>query len=69
MSAIEKGILTDTTKQRLEELEHQKKDLQEKLIIEQSKQQFELTKVDIQNYFKFTMKQCPDRPLNYLIKK
>ena len=44
MSAIEKGILTDITKQRLEELEHQKKDLQEKLILEQFKQQFELTK-------------------------
>lgn len=33
VSAIGKGILTDITKQRLEELEHQKKDLQEKLII------------------------------------
>ena len=69
MSAIEKGILTDTTKQRLEELEHQKKDLQEKLIIEQSKQQFELTKEDIQNYFKFTMKQCPDRAIELFIQK
>ena len=69
MSAIEKGILTDTTKQRLEELEHQKKDLQEKLIIEQSKQQFELTKEDIQNYFKFTMKQCPDRTIELFNQK
>ena len=69
MSAIEKGILTDTTKQRLEELENQKKDLQEKLIIEQSKQQFELTKENIQNYFKFTMKQCPDRAIELFIQK
>lgn len=69
MSAIEKGILTDTTKQRLEKLENQKKDLQEKLIIEQSKQQFELTKEDIQNYFKFTMKQCPDRAIELFIQK
>lgn len=69
MSAIEKGILTDTTKQRFEELENQKKDLQEKLIIEQSKQQFELTKEDIQNYFKFTMKQCPDRAIELFIQK
>lgn len=44
MLAIEKGILTDTTKQRLEELENLKKDLQEKLITEQSKQQYELSK-------------------------
>ena len=69
MSAIERGILTDTTKQRLEELEHQKKDLQEKLIIEQSKQQFELTKEDIQNYFKFTMKQCPDKAIDIFIQR
>lgn len=69
MSAIEKGILTDTTKQRLEELERQKKDLQEKLIIEQSKQQFELAKEDIQNYFKFTMQQCPERAIELVIHK
>ena len=69
MIAIEKGILTDTTKQRLEELEYQKKDLQEKLIIEQSKQQFKLTKEDIQNYFKFTMKQCPDIAIELFIQK
>lgn len=69
MIAIEKGIFTETTKQRLEELEQQKKDLQEKLVIEQSKQQFDLTKEDIQNYFKYTMKQCPDRAIELLIQK
>lgn len=50
MIAIEKGILTDTTKSRLEELEKQKKDLQEKLVVEQSKEHYELTKEDIQNF-------------------
>lgn len=69
MIAIEKGIFTETTKQRLEELEQQKKDLQEKLVIEQSKQQYDLTKEDIQNYFKYTMKQCPDRAIELLIQK
>lgn len=58
MIAIEKGILTETTKVRLEELEKQKKDLQEKLVIEQSKQRYELTKEDIQNFFKYTMKNA-----------
>lgn len=47
MIALEKGILTETTKSRLEELEKQKKDLQEKLVIEQSKERYELTKEDI----------------------
>ena len=56
MSAIEKGIITEATKSRLEELEHQRKDLSEKLIIEESKVSYELTKEDIQNFFKLTMK-------------
>ena len=69
MIAIEKGILTETTKSRLEELEKQKKDLQEKLVIEQSKELYELTKEDIQNFFKYTMKKCPDRAIELFIKQ
>ena len=69
MIAIEKGILTETTKYRLEELEKQKKDLQEKLVIEQSKERYELTKEDIQNFFKYTMKNCPDRAIEIFIRQ
>lgn len=68
MSAIENGIFTTTTKQRLEELEEQKKELSEKLLIEECKQTFELSKNDIQEYFKCTMKQCPDRAIELLIR-
>ncbi len=68
MSAIEKGIFTETTKARLEELENAKKDLQEKVIIEQSKERYELTKEDIQNFFKYTMKQCPNMAFELFIK-
>ncbi len=68
MSAIEKGIFTETTKARLEELEKSKKELQEKVIIEQSKERYELTKEDIQDFFKYTMKQCPDRAFELFIK-
>ena len=69
MIAIEKGILTETTKSRLEELEKQKKNLQEKLVIEQSKERYELTKEDIQNFFKYTIKKCPDRAIELFIKQ
>lgn len=69
MIAIEKGILTETTKVRLEELEEQKKDLQEKLVIEQSKQRYELTKEDIQNFFKYTMKKCPNKAIELFIQQ
>lgn len=68
MSAIEKGIITDTTKQRLQELENAKKDLQEKVIIEQSKERYELTKEDIQNFFKYTIKQCPNMAFEFFIR-
>lgn len=68
LSAIEKGIFTETTKARLEELEITKKDLQEKVIIEQSKEKYELTKEDIQDFFKYTMKQCPDKCFELFIK-
>lgn len=67
--AIEKGILTETTKVRLEELEKQKKDLQEKLVIEQLKQRYELTKEDIQNFFKYTMKKCPNKAIELFIQQ
>lgn len=68
MSAIEKGIITETTKSRLEELETQRKDLSEKLIIEESKVSYELTKEDIQNFFKLTMKECPDKAIDLFLK-
>ena len=68
MSAIEKGIITETTKSRLEELEIQRKDLSEKLIIEESKVSCELTKEDIQNFFKLTMKECPDKAIDLFLK-
>ena len=48
--------ITQLSKSSLEELEKQKKDLQEKLAVEQSKEHYELTKEDIQNFFKYTMK-------------
>lgn len=68
MTAIEKGIYTETTKSRLEELEIQRKDLSEKLIIEESKVSYELTKDDIQNFFKLTMKECPDKAIDLFLK-
>jgi len=68
LSAIEQGIFANTTKQRLEELEKQKQDLSEKLIIEESKQTFEVSKEDIKDYFKTTMKECPNRAIELFIR-
>ena len=68
MSAIEKGIITETTKSRLEELELQRKELGEKLIIEESKMTYELTKEDIQKTFKNAMKTCPEKVIELFVK-
>lgn len=69
LSAIEKGIFTTTTKQRLEELEQQKQTLTEKLIIEESKQTFEVSKEDIKEHFRCIMKECPNCAIQQLIRR
>ena len=68
MSAIEKGIYTNTTKARLEELEKEQIELQQKFIIEQSKQRNELTKEEIKFFFQHTLKECPNQIFEYLVK-
>ena len=68
MSAIENGVFTHTTKSRLEELEKQQIELQQKVIIEQSKERYELTKEDIENFFKYTIKEFPNQVFDYLVK-
>ncbi len=66
--AIEKGIITETTKTRLEELETTKKDLEEKIVIQESKQQFELSKDMLKEMFTQTIKQSPDRAIELFIR-
>ena len=68
MNAIEKGIFTDTTKSRLEELETLKKNLQEQLVIEESKVTNEFTKEEIKEFFQYAMKECPERAIELFIK-
>ena len=68
MSAIEKGILTETTKSRLEELELKRKELGEKLVIAESKEQYEITIEDIQNLFKNVMNNCPEKVIELFVK-
>ncbi len=67
--AIEKGIITATTKTRLEQLENSKQELEEQILIEESKQTFELSKEEIKNYFKHIMTKCPNRAIELFIKQ
>ena len=52
MNAIEQGIITETTKSRLEELEKQKREITEKIIIAKTKEKALLKKQDIIDYIR-----------------
>lgn len=60
MNAIEQGIITDTTKDRLQELESTRKDLQEKLIFERMQEKTVLDKKTIETYLKKAVEQEPE---------
>lgn len=49
------------------ELEKQRKQLKEDVVIEESKQTIEISKEYIKNYFTYTMKQCPNRSIELFI--
>ena len=53
MTAIEQGIITSTTKERLLDLEAQKSDLENKLAVEQAKQIKPLKYEDVKNYIMY----------------
>ena len=69
VNAIEQGIITETTKSRLTELEQNKKDIEEKIAIELSQRKSEITKEDIIKYIKYSLNQCPQNMIDLLIKK
>ena len=68
MSAIEQGIITSTTKQRLEALEEKKQHISERLMVEDSRSRAALDKNDIIRFLKKALKKEP-RQMIYLIVK
>ena len=68
MVAIEKGVVTNTTKSRLEELETQQIAMHEKIIVEEAKVRYELTKEDILDFFRYAIKEGNDFCYNVFIK-
>ena len=69
LKAIESGIFTESTKQRLEELEAEKRALQEKILIEQSKELHLLTEKDVEKYLLHGLKQKPKTMIDLLVEK
>lgn len=69
MKAIEQGIITYTTKERLEELENSRREIQEKLILERMKEQVILDKKVIEDYLKDGISKEPEMMVNLLVEK
>ena len=42
--------------------------MEQKVIVEEARAKYELTKEDIQNYFRHAMKQCPEMTFDLFIK-
>lgn len=69
LDCMEQGITTESTKQRLQELENKRSLLSENILIEQSKVRAELTKEDIVKYIVTTLRKSPRQLIDLLIKE
>lgn len=69
LSAIEQGIITNTTKSRLEELEIKQEEIAQKIIIEQTKVKMILSRDDITSHIKRALKNQEERIIDLLVKQ
>ena len=69
VKTIEKGLLTETTKNRLETLELKKKEIEEKILLEQSRESLLIKKEDIIRHLKAAVKKEPIVLIDLLIKE
>ena len=69
VKAIERGIMSDTTNKRLNDLERQIKELDEKIAVEQNKVAYILSEGDIRRYYISAMQQEPQILINILVKE
>lgn len=69
VKAIERGIISDTTNKRLNDLERQIKELDEKIAVEQNKVAYILSEDDMRRYYISAMQQEPQILINILVKE
>ena len=68
MRAIEKGVVTKTTKSRMLELETQLEELEQKILIEKSKEDIKIQKEEVKKYLKESLLLQPKELIQTLIK-
>ena len=69
MKAIEQGIFNETTKTRMDELEQRRNEIDDKIAIEQCKNQNRMTKEKVISYLTDPLRQAPRRLIRALIEK
>ena len=69
LSAIEEGIFTPSTKQRLTELEEKKVRIEQAIIIENAKEKSLLTKEDIERYICDAVKLTAKQMIEFLVER
>lgn len=69
LAAIEQGVVTSSTKNRLEELEGRQEEIKAKIMIERTKLTVQLSKDEIVKYLKTALKKEPKQMLDLLIKR
>ena len=69
LNAIEKGIFTSSTKDRLEQLELRRDELSNQIALEKSKTKLLLTKEDIMNYLQKALRKEPKPMIDHLVKE
>ena len=67
--AIERGIISNSTNKRLQELESQQAELEKQILIERSKQAVQLKENDIREFYTDYLKSEPKALINYFIKE
>lgn len=69
MAAVEQGIVTSTTKQRIEELEQELDVAESKILIEENKNNLALTRNDVKKFFFKCLKKEPRLMIRAFIKE
>ena len=69
LKAMEQGIITASTKQRIEELEGKIETVDGKIVFEQSKSKVQLTKTDIKRFLNKALRKEPRQMIRLLVKK
>ena len=69
MTAIERGIISNTTNKRLQELEIRQQELEKLIAVEKSKTEMKATEKEIRQYYETALKLEPMAMIEYLIKE